>query len=169
MKKSPILLCLLLAGMLLAGCTESAPTAPPAPDKTTVMSYQNGETFYLPLESIGTQGILRAAAVLLAEAGSTYRLVPGEELIQAVQSGPLLEITYSQVQQVTVAFNQEQLFYTHLYFPLAGEHAGAVFYRGAYARELPKGEPTYAQVDGLLGALLNEESVTRLSNLLTLP
>lgn len=169
MKKSSILIFLLLVAVLLSGCTESAPAAPPAPDKTTVMSYQNGETYFLPLESIGTQGILRAAAALLAEAGSTYRLAPDEELIQQIQSAPLLEITYSQVQQVTVAFNQEQLFYTHLYFPLAGEHAGAVFYRGAYARELPGAEPTYAQVDGLLGALLNEDSVTRLSNLLTLP
>ena len=39
----------------------------------------------------------------------------------------------------------------------------------SYARELPGDEPAYAQVDGLLGALLNENSVSRLSNLLTLP
>ena len=152
--------------MLLSGCTESAPAAP---EQITVMFYQDGETLLMPLESLATQGILRAAAAVLAEAESTYRLVASEELIQEIQGVPLLEITYPQVQQVMVAFNQQQLFYTHLYFPLAGDHAGAVFYRGAYARELPGDEPAYAQVDGLLGALLNENSVSRLSNLLTLP
>lgn len=165
MKKSPILICLLLAVMLLSGCTESAPAAP---EQIMAMFYQDGETLSLPLESPATQGILRAAAALLTEAESTYRLVASEQLIEEIQGGPLLEITYPQVQQVTVAFNQQQLFYTHLYFPLAGDHAGAVFYRGAYARELPA-EPAYAQVDKLLGALLNEDSLTRLSNLLTLP